>query len=177
MSAETNTPKANEARRILNPHEVKFQKVPAWLVKRLRAYRRERRKDLAREIAQIGIRDRVSDTVLMQKHAALCKEEQALAEVDAIHSWYLLTGMFPILCGVEKYTQLLDHWGSSAGSFKCCQHQENFVTEPYGFGSKEAKALDNFCAALGGLTWHISSNTWHNPGSTVRVVIHEVQKD
>lgn len=69
----------------------------------------------------------------------------------------------------------LDHWGTSAGPYSCCQGPV-FVSEPYAFGFDEAEALMRFCDKLGGLTWHVSSNTWWYPGSTVRITIHESVK-
>jgi hypothetical protein len=67
----------------------------------------------------------------------------------------------------------LDHWGTATGGpFKCCHEAPNFVSEPYSFDATMADSLNRFCDALG-LTWHLSSNSWWYPGSTVQLVLHE----
>ena len=76
------------------------------------------------------------------------------------------------ICGDRG--EWLDHWGTcDIGPFACCHKGLNFVSEPYGFGTEQAQALDRFCKALGGLDWHVSANTWWFPGNTVRITIHE----
>lgn len=74
----------------------------------------------------------------------------------------------------QLFSTGLDHYGTSdRGPFKCCHQGLNFVSEPYEFTTKTAQCLDAFCAALGGLKWHVSSDTWWNPGHTLRITIHE----
>jgi hypothetical protein len=91
----------------------------------------------------------------------------------------LLSGLMPdqLLLDVVKHMedgQWLDYWGMlSSGPFQCCHgHEGNLVDEPYYFGSDTALALDKFCQALGGLVWHVSSDSWRYPGCTVRITIH-----
>jgi hypothetical protein len=75
----------------------------------------------------------------------------------------------------DTFERLFDHWGTSKGGpYVCCNEAGRcFVTEPYGFGPTKALMTDAFCKALG-LTWHVSSNSWWNPGATVCVSIHEL---
>ncbi len=74
----------------------------------------------------------------------------------------------------DRFEQLFDHWGTSKGGpYVCCNEAGRcFVTEPYGFGWTKARMAEAFCSTLG-LTWHVSSNTWWNPGATVCISIHE----
>jgi hypothetical protein len=67
----------------------------------------------------------------------------------------------------------LDHWGRCRkGSAACCYAiGDILVAEPYNFYSATAKSLDIFCKKLD-LEWHVSSNSWWYPGSTVRIEIH-----
>lgn len=91
--------------------------------------------------------------------------------LDRLPSSMLLTMTIGSICSDPGW---LDHHGASTtGPFKCCHQMVNLVSEPYDFGSETACALDTFCRVLGGLEWHVSSNTWWYPGSTVRITIHE----
>ena len=69
---------------------------------------------------------------------------------------------------------ILDHWGSTIGGrYQCCDDaNECFVSEPYGFCMDYAKILDAIGSTLD-VVWHISSNSWHFPGKTIRIIIHE----
>jgi len=103
-----------------------------------------------------------------------------------IRAYRKAKGLEPVPSGLFQHSLLgiadgdftwLDHWGESKkGPYTCCQTAPNFVSEPYSFSSKDARSLDAFCNALGGLEWHVSSDTWWNPGRTVRITIHESVK-
>ncbi len=94
--------------------------------------------------------------------------------LDRLPLSMLLGHTVPSICGPHS-GGWVDHWGmSDGGPFACCGEAPNLVSEPYGFGTETAKALDRFCEALGGLKWHVSSNSWWFPGSTVRIIVHEV---
>ena len=82
--------------------------------------------------------------------------------------------------GLVSDDRWLDHWGACvSGPFVCCHKHKvlNFVSEPYDFGSETARSVDRFCERLGNMEWHVSSNTWWYPGSTVRITIHETSKE
>jgi hypothetical protein len=70
----------------------------------------------------------------------------------------------------------LDHYGVSLGGPWACCHKagECFVSEPYGFSFRAAQICEAVANALD-LQWHVSSNTWHFPGRTVRITFHERQ--
>jgi hypothetical protein len=72
----------------------------------------------------------------------------------------------------------LDHYGSiTGGPYKCCKEaKECFVAEPYGFDLETARLLDAVESALD-VVWHISANSWHLPGRTIRIIIHEPGTD
>jgi hypothetical protein len=129
-----------DARKVLEPQEVKQGKVPGWLSKKVRAYCKRH------ELCTRGSAGELVREVLYDVQKSL---------------------------GVEPYT-ILDHWGTSVGGpYVCCNEASKcFVTEPYGFDFGKAQVLEAFCAILG-LEWHVSSNTWWNPGATVRITIHE----
>jgi hypothetical protein len=94
-------------------------------------------------------------------------------KLDTVPISMLLTWTIQDIGHQERW---LDHWGTSVrGPFACCNNTAklNFVSEPYGFSRNTAKELDLFCDVLGGLDWHVSSNTFWYPGATVRITIHE----
>ena len=70
----------------------------------------------------------------------------------------------------------LDHWGTLKPGC-CCSDAAAFVSEPYGLTDKDAKEVTRFCEALGGLSWHVEADSWWYPGSTVRIVIHDVRTE
>jgi hypothetical protein len=78
-----------------------------------------------------------------------------------------------VICDIAD-CHWLDHWGTSqTGHFVCCR--DCFVSEPYDFTLKTAQALEAICQALG-LVWHVTSDSWWNPGNTLRITIHEKHK-
>lgn len=130
-----------DARKVLEPGEVKLHVIPIWLSKRITAYRRLN--CLAPTSSRVWA---LQDAILEIARAA----------------------------GLEPDFRWLDHWGvSDSGPYSCC-HGKNkcFVAEPYGFSTRTALWLDAIADALD-LTWHISSNTYWFPGSTIRIILHE----
>ncbi len=63
----------------------------------------------------------------------------------------------------------IDHWGISAGYYSG-DPEYCFVAEPYGIGHKELAVIEKFCKKHN-LKWYVSSNSWHFPGKTIRLVI------
>jgi hypothetical protein len=60
----------------------------------------------------------------------------------------------------------IDHWGSTSLDDGSCV----FVSEPYAIGPSELVAVEMLARAIGA-RWWLSSNSWHFPGSTLRIVI------
>jgi len=144
-SGEKEEQKILDARRVLEPQEVKQGVIPGWLSKRLRAYWKRRGLD-SPGCCQASLHNAVYDIARQ-------------AGID------------------DNLEALLDHWGTSKGGpYVCCNKAGRcFVSEPYGFGWTKARMLEAFCQALD-LEWHASSNTWWNPGATIRITIHEKAK-
>ncbi len=61
----------------------------------------------------------------------------------------------------------IDHWGS-------CDHRGKtaFVTEPYSLAPADLQQIDAIAKRCG-IAWHITSNSWWFPGSTIRVLLYE----
>ena len=113
---------------------------------------------------------------------AYCDRHQ-LTETSRGKKWYPLT--FPKLCdriekqiGIQITANWMDHWGvAKGGRYGCCQEAgECFVAEPYNFETDTALLLDAVCKELK-LTWHVGSDTWWNPGATIRITLHEKVPD
>lgn len=140
---ETDGKRIEDARKLIGGVEVELHKLPVFLSKRINAYRRKEELPPARGCAWI---------ILDETFVYIGKK----ADID-----------------VSTCT-LLDHWGQSKGGpYVCCRKAGKcFVTEPYGVDSDKAHWLDVICDTLG-LKWHVSSDTWWNPGGTLRVTIHE----
>lgn len=69
----------------------------------------------------------------------------------------------------------VDHIGRAKPSeFACCHdHKEVFISETYNFGFDDAYEVERFCQKHN-LVWHVSANSWHFPGRTIRIIIHPV---
>ncbi len=136
-----------DARKVLQPGEVRLHLIPMWLSKRITAYRRKNHLQPAR-----------------------CKQ------------WALQDTILEIARAASVSTYLtprwLDHWGvSDSGPYGCCHGRGRcFVAEPYSFCTGTALWLDAIAEALD-LTWHVSSNTYWFPGSTIRITLHEKQHE
>jgi len=70
----------------------------------------------------------------------------------------------------DEHIHCIDHWGISAGDHHT-DPEDCFVSEPYGILLGELKAVEKFCKKHN-LTWYVSSNSWHYPGKTIRLVIY-----
>ena len=141
---EADGKRIEDARKLIGGVEVELHKLPVFLSKRVNAYRRREGLSPARGCAWI---------ILDETFAHIA--EKAGIDVSAC--------------------TLVDHWGQSKGGpYVCCQKAGKcFVTEPYGgMDSRRANWLDVICDTLG-LIWHATSDTWWNPGGTIRITIHE----
>lgn len=66
----------------------------------------------------------------------------------------------------------VDHAGIGRGEFACCAAiGACYISEPYEFGKEDAEDINAFCDRHG-LDWHVSANSWHYPGHTIRIIIH-----
>ncbi len=65
----------------------------------------------------------------------------------------------------------LDHWGSTTYHGRPC-----FVSEPYHLSEADVAAIAELCRRCN-LDFHLSSNSWWFPGSTVRAVISQKQSN
>lgn len=99
---------------------------------------------------------------LSKRVTAFCREHKA-----SDHSAFLRLHNAVRMTAFDACSSWLDHWGYS----KNTQGQYDFVSEPYAFFTREAKSVEAFCEALGGLCWYLSSNSWWYPGHTHRIVI------
>lgn len=70
---------------------------------------------------------------------------------------------------------LLDHDGTSKGGrYVCCQEAAGkcYVTEPYGFSFDYHRLCEAVSEALD-IKYHVSSDTYWNPGATIRITFHQ----
>jgi len=61
----------------------------------------------------------------------------------------------------------LDHHGTTT-----FRGRPAFVSEPYHLTRKDVDNIDDLCKAIG-CEWFIDANSYHYPGYTIRVLIHE----
>ncbi len=80
--------------------------------------------------------------------------------------------------GLEPRADFLDHYGTTEGGlYGCCDEAgECFVAEPYDICGLCVQLLDALEVALD-VEWHITANSWHFPGRTIRITIHEPSPD
>jgi len=101
------------------------------------------------------------------------KRLRSFAKANGLKQPYDYVQTQDLLIPICGSTSWLDHWGTTElGPFVCCRHEPNFVAEPYSFSEREAKSLMRLSESLN-VEWHVTSDTWWNPGNTVRITIHE----
>jgi len=61
----------------------------------------------------------------------------------------------------------LDHWGSTRLGDRVC-----FVSEPYSVSAQNVRDIEELASLLD-CDWWLSSNSWWNPGSTIRIAFAE----
>ncbi len=65
----------------------------------------------------------------------------------------------------------LDHRGSTTW-----RGQTAFVSEPYNLTAGELQQIADMCERCG-LHYHVSANSWWNPGRTIRILIFEPEEE
>ena len=85
---------------------------------------------------------------------------------------YLSSGFYVLqhavkVCSGEWPSRWLDHFGTSKRG-----DRKTFVSEPYGISLSAMKSIELFAEKCG-LEWNISSNSWWNPGETIRIEFWE----
>jgi hypothetical protein len=78
------------------------------------------------------------------------------------------TNGFAVLMGARANDHW--HWFDHYGRTEWHGH-ECFVSEPYDIGATDVQQISELAAVLD-CEWHISSNSWHFPGSTLRVLLY-----
>lgn len=148
-----NAAEVQACREVLKPTPVRLGHVPAWFRKRLlKAYGH------SNSPSRTSFDASTSGTEVL-KHA-LCQMNNGRAGAAVAVAFD----------GFD--TVWLMHWGTTIVNDWGWTGRQAFVSEPNHFTSETAKQLDAFCGPPA-LTWYVSTNSYHNPKCTIRIVIPE----
>ena len=90
--------------------------------------------------------------------------------INSCHKDFYLEDLKRVADGEQSpIRSWLDHWGWTDWNFHEC-----FVAEPYGLDEGAMKSIARFAELLDA-EYCISANSWHYPGSTIRILFYKGQ--